>query len=337
MTDVDEIFKSYQELEGLIALQEKYKDYLTQEDKKKILKRKKNLKNIDLREFNKLQQTKKKIILPERKNLLKKFEQFKHKIEDNELKKKINNIDLRYYIPKTSEFENVESQIQESQNTKPLLTEYKSLVKKQEKKNDELKNMIKQLDSSNNAIENKRVKIVQYSLYLGFLCLTLMVILNTFILKSKNRRKKLTGSTNIVDKVLFSLSFVSFISYLIHLNIRKRLIDLNIITITYALILILMVLIHQKKIVDVEEFTKKDKKNFMILISIKLALLFLLFVYLFLTTRIYKDTLSLQNFIKDAITKEVKNSFKKDLLKSISMIVTTVVGIVVANTFQYLD
>ena len=197
--------------------------------------------------------------------------------------------------------------------------------------------MIQQLDSSNNAIENKRVKIVQYSLYFGFLCLTLMIILNAFILKSKNRRKKLTGSTNIVDKVLFSLSFVSFISYLIHLNIRKHIIDLNIITITYALILILMILIHQKKIVDVEEFTQQDKKNFMILISIKLVLLSLLFVYLFLTSRIYKDTNSLQKLIKDAIKKQLTTTVKKDFLKSLSMIVTTVVGIAVANVFQYLD
>lgn len=336
MTDVDEIFKNYQKLEGLIALREKYKDHLTQKEQKQILKRINYFKNIDLREFNKLKQKKKKI-LPERKNLLQKLEQFKQKIEDNELKKKINDIDLSYYIPKTSEFENVESRIQESKKTNQLLEEYKSLVKKQETKNNKLKSMIEQLDNSNNAIENKRVKIVQYSLYFGFLCLTLMIILNAFILKSKNRRKKLTGSTNIVDKVLFSLSFVSFISYLIHMNIRKHLIDLNIITITYALILILMILIHQKKIVDVEEFTNKDKKNFMILISIKLVLLFLLFVYLFLTSRIYKDTSSLQKLIKDAIKKQLTTTVKKDFLKSLSMIVTTVVGIAVANVFQYLD
>ena len=59
-------------------------------------------------------QKKKTEILPERKKLLTKLEQFKKKIEDNELKKKINDIDLSYYIPKTSEFENVESRIQES-------------------------------------------------------------------------------------------------------------------------------------------------------------------------------------------------------------------------------
>lgn len=337
MTDLDEIFKSYKDLEALTALQEKYKHMLTQSDKKRIIKLKKRLLNFDFREFEKLQQTKNKTILPERKNLLKKLEQIKNKTEDNELRKKIKNIDLNKYIPKTLEFENVENKIQRSQETKQFLTEYKSLVKKQEKKNDELKNVIQQLDSSNNAIENKRVKIVQYSLYFGFLCLTLMIILNAFILKSKNRRKKLTGSTNIVDKVLFSLSFVSFISYLIHLNIRKHIIDLNIITITYALILILMILIHQKKIVDVEEFTQQDKKNFMILISIKLVLLSLLFVYLFLTSRIYKDTNSLQKLIKDAIKKQLTTTVKKDFLKSLSMIVTTVVGIAVANVFQYLD
>ena len=336
MTDVDEIFKNYQKLEGLIALREKYKDHLTQKEQKQILKRINYFKNIDLREFKELKQKKKKI-LPERKNLLQKLEQFKQKIEDNELKKKINDIDLSYYIPKTSEFENVESRIQESKKTNQLLEEYKSLVKKQETKNNKLKSMIEQLDNSNNAIENKRVKIVQYSLYFGFLCLTLMIILNAFILKSKNRRKKLTGSTNIVDKVLFSLSFVSFISYLIHMNIRKHLIDLNIITITYALILIIMILIHQKKIVDVEEFTKKHKKNFMILLSIKLLLLSLLFVYLFLTSRIYKDTNSLQKLIKDAIKKQLTTTVKKDFLKSLSMIVTTVVGIAVANVFQYLE
>ena len=36
MTDVDEIFKSYKELEGLIALQEKYKDFLNLMIKKNI-------------------------------------------------------------------------------------------------------------------------------------------------------------------------------------------------------------------------------------------------------------------------------------------------------------
>ena len=72
-----------------------------------------------------------------------------------------------------------------------MLTKYKRLVQEQETKNNKLKSMIEQLDNSNNAIENKRVKIVQYSLYFGFLCLTLMIILNAFILKSKNRRKKI--------------------------------------------------------------------------------------------------------------------------------------------------
>ena len=75
----------------------------------------------------------------------------------------------------------------------------------------------------------------------------------------------------------------------------------------------------------------------MILISIKLVLLSLLFVYLFLTSRIYKDTSSLQKLIKDAIKKQLTTTVKKDFLKSLSMIVTTVVGIAVANVFQYLD
>lgn len=334
MSDTEEIFKRVNEVRKLKALLNS--GDIQTEDQKVIMKEIERLKDPYLYNLSKFKQKKDKL-LPGRRNLIQKLKDLSKETKDKKIKNQINSLNLSDYKFKISEFENLERQILSSEKRKQLLTNYKNLINNQERKNNELETKIKYFDESTSVLDSKRVKIVQYSLYLGFLCLTLMVILNTFILKSKNRRKKLTGSTNIVDKVLFSLSFVSFISYLIHLNIRKRLIDLNIITITYALILILMVLIHQKKIVDVEEFTKKDKKNFMILISIKLALLFLLFVYLFLTTRIYKDTLSLQNFIKDAITKEVKNSFKKDLLKSISMIVTTVVGIVVANTFQYLD
>ena len=332
----DEILERFKNARRLETQLDRASGDIGEDDKKVLKKEIRRLKDPSLYNLTKFKQKKQKL-LPERKNLIQKWEDLKKKTDDKKIKDKINSFNLSDYKFETSNFDNLEKKIPYIQDTKKLLEEYKTLIQKQQQKNNELKNNIEQVERSKTVVENKQIKIVQYSLYFGFLCLSLMIILNAFILKSKNRRKKLTGSTNILDKVLFSLSFVSFISYLIHLNIRKHLVDLNIITITYTLIMILMILIHQKKIVDVEEFTKKDKKNFMILISIKLGLLFFLFVYLFLTSRIYKDTQSLQKLIKDAIKQQVTNSVKKDLLKSISMIVTTVIGIAIANIFQYLD
>lgn len=233
---------------------------------------------------------------------------------------------------------NLEHKIRDARTTNQqknqLLEQYEKLLVKQQNKNNSFMSSLQNISSINSIQQQKKIEIAQYSLYVGFICLGLITMLNTVILVSKNQRKYLSGITYVVDKVLFGLSFISFYIYMYHLNIRKQITNLNIITITYTLILILMILIHKKK--DKEMFSEKDKQNFMIVLSIKVALLSFLLLYLFITSRIYKDSESLKEFINVAIIKPVSTNVKNDFVRSITTMITTVIGLVAANAFQYL-
>jgi hypothetical protein len=233
---------------------------------------------------------------------------------------------------------NLEYKIRDARTTNQqknqLLEQYEKLLVKQQIKNNSFMSTFQNISSSNSIQQQNTIKIAQYSLYVGFICLGLITMLNIVILVSKNQRKYLSGITYVVDKVLFGLSVISFYIYMYHLNIRKQISNLNIITITYTLILILMILIHKKK--DKETFSEKDKKNFMIVLSIKVALLSFLLLYLFITSRIYKDSESLKTFINVAIIKPVSTNVKNDFIRSITTMITTVIGLVAANAFQYL-
>jgi hypothetical protein len=233
---------------------------------------------------------------------------------------------------------NLEHKIRDARTTNQqknqLLEQYEKLLVKQQNKNNSFMSSLQNISSINSIQQQKKIEIAQYSLYVGFICLGLITMLNIVILASKNQRKYLSGITYVVDKVLFGLSFISFYIYMYHLNIRKQITNLNIITITYTLILILMILIHKKK--DKETFSEKDKQNFMIVLSIKVALLSFLLLYLFITSRIYKDSESLKEFINVAIIKPVSTNVKNDFVRSITTMITTVIGLVAANAFQYL-
>ena len=89
-----------------------------------------------------------------------------------------------------------------------------------------------------------------------------------------------------------------------------------------------MISIHQKK--NRKIFTKEDKKKFTIALSIKLGLISFLLAYLLVTSKMYKD------YNNNALIAQVKSKVKTRLTSSIAMIITTVIGIVAANTLQYL-
>lgn len=269
----------------------------------------------------------------EMNNLQKKTENDILKIELLRLKKQKENQSFDF-----NELNNLEYKIRDARTTnqqkKKLLEQYEQTLLKQQNRNNSFMSTLQNISSINSIQQQKRIEIAQYSLYIGFICLGLITILNIVILVSKNQRKYLSGITYVVDKVLFGLSFISFYIYMYHLNIRKQISNLNIITITYTLILILMILIHKKK--DKETFSEKDKQNFMIVLSIKVALLSFLLVYLFITSRIYKDSESLKEFINVAIIKPVSTNVKNDFIRSITTMITTVIGLVAANALQYL-
>ena len=215
-----------------------------------------------------------------------------------------------------------------NQQKEKYLQQYERKIMNQQNRYNEFQNAIKNVSLKNGMQEERRTTVVRYSLYVAYICLLLMTILTILTITSDNRRTHLSGFKYVIDKVLFGILFVALISYLYHMNIKTHMMELNVITIIYTLILMLMISIHRNK--NKEVFTEEDKKKFTIALSIKLGLLCLLFVYLLISNKTYKY------YSVGSIGLQVKSKVRTELTKSIAMMITTVIGIVTANTLQYL-
>lgn len=216
-----------------------------------------------------------------------------------------------------------------NQQKEKYLQEYEKRILNQQTRYKQIQTAFQKLTLQNGVQNQKRSKIVRYSLLFAYSCLLLMTILTIVTLISENKKRHLFGFNYITDKVVFGLSFVALIVYLYHINIKTHMLDLNVITILYTLILILLILIHRKKKKE-EEFTEEDNKKFTIALSIKLGLICLLFLYLLISSQMYKD------YIMNSFIVQVKTKVRTQLTTSIAMMITTVIGIIGANTLQYL-
>jgi len=215
-----------------------------------------------------------------------------------------------------------------NQQKQKYLQQYETKIMNQKNRYNQIQKAFQEMSIINELQQKKRTTIVRNSLYVAYVCLILMTILTILTLTSENRRSHLSGFKYVIDKVLFCISFVALSSYLYHINIKTHMMELNVITIIYTLMIIVMISIHQKK--NRKIFTEEDKKKFTIALSIKLCLISFLLAYLLVTSKVYKD------YNPGSLIAQLKGKVRTQLTTSIAMMITTVIGIVAANTLQYL-
>ena len=264
-------------------------------------------------------------------NKLDKLESESDNTKLNEKLKVLKQQTQRQYL-KLNELADIELNIRDvrktNQQKQKYLQQYETKIMNQKNRYNQIQKAFQEMSIINELQQKKRTTIVRNSLYVAYICLILMTILTIFTLTSDNRRSHLSGFKYVIDKVLFGISFVALSSYLYHINIKTHMMELNVITIIYTLMIIVMISIHQKK--NRKIFTEEDKKKFTIALSIKLGLISFLLAYLLVTSKVYKD------YTPGSLIVQVKNKVRTQLSTSLSMMITTVIGIVAANTLQYL-
>jgi hypothetical protein len=264
-------------------------------------------------------------------NKLDKLESKSNNTKLNEKLRVLKQQTQRQYL-KLNELADIELNIRDvrktNQQKQKYLQQYERKIMNQQNRYKQFQNEFQKMSIINELQQRKRTTIVRNSLYVAYVCLILMTILTILTLTSENRRSYLSGFTYVIDKVLFCISFVALSSYLYHINIKTHMMELNVITIIYTLMIIVMISIHQKK--NRKIFTEEDKKKFTIALSIKLGLISFLLAYLLVTSKVYKD------YNPGSLILQVKSKVRTQLTTSLSMMITTVIGIVAANTLQYL-
>ena len=264
-------------------------------------------------------------------NKLDKLESKSDNTKLNEKLKVLKQQTQRQYL-KLNELADIELNIRDvrktNQEKQKYLQQYERKIMNQQNRYKQFQNEFQKMSIINELQQKKRTTIVRNSLYVAYVCLILMTILTILTLTSENRRSHLSGFKYVIDKVLFCISFVALSSYLCHINIKTHMMELNVITIIYTLMIIVMISIHQKK--NRKIFTEEDKKKFTIALSIKLGLISFLLAYLLVTSKVYKD------YNPGSLIVQLKGKVKTQLTTSIAMMITTVIGIVAANTLQYL-
>jgi energy-converting hydrogenase Eha subunit C len=267
----------------------------------------------------------------ERNELLKDLQNLfqKRKIDENEL---IKFIQIYKYNDKTGQNTEIKDTRTNIQTKKDILKNKENRIVQEKRMNDKIRdNLLAEF--------SHLILISEFSVYFALICIFFMIIINTLVLKAKNPQKKLTGIVNIIDKGLFSISFMFFLIYFFSINVSSHYLDIAVISILYSLCFVIMMLIYQKKVINIEEFKERDKKNLFILFSLKISLLSVVLIYMLFSIGIFNKVdikENLVNKIKER-SKHLKVKAKEQINKGLGLLFTTIGGIIGASLLKFLD